>query len=470
MQANDNSTPPGARRGNLFRLNVVPLTTKTWPILTAAFGALIVVMVLTGFNAFRKATQIYAETVNSHESYQHTSALLASLESELYLSEIVLRDYLLDPSHLTAQRHRDQLVGIRREMERHLANLDEIGKQEGLESLAKLSRELDNYWNSLEPVFEWSPRQKMLYSAAFLRQNVLPQREAVSDLANDIRETSESNLNSRQAAIARQQEAFAAELRKTMILSMGLALLIAIAVIFRVGRLEGRERQNRERAEGAERELRSLSRELVSAQEEERKRLSRELHDAVGQTLTALRMELGNIERNRGADKEFFLASVSEAKHLAERTLRTVRDLAMGLRPSMLDDLGLGPAVEWQARDYSRRGGTPINVELEGDLELMPERHRTCIYRVVQEALTNCAKHSKAKEIRVVLHGREDGISLRVEDDGVGMPSDSRGRGLGLISIEERVRQLEGNMRIQSEPQSGTVLTVDIPYQRELAQ
>ena len=381
------------------------LGARTWPILTAAFGALIVVMVLTGFNAFRRATRIYAETVSSHESYQRTSATLASLESDLYLSEITLRDYLLDPSHLTAQRHRQQLLAIRSEMERYIGVLDEIEKQEGLVVLAKLSRELDNYWNSLEPVFEWNPRQKVAYSAVFLRKNVLPQREAVSHLAREIRRTSESNLRSRQAAITRQQEAFASELRNTMILSLGLAVLIAVAVTFRVGRLEGRERQNRERAELAGRELRSLSQELVSAQEEERKRLSRELHDAVGQTLTALRMELGNIERSRSANTESFATAITEAKHLAERTLRTVRDLAMGLRPSMLDDLGLGPAVEWQARDYSRRISTPVNVELEGNLELVPERYRTCIYRVVQEALTNCAKHANARRIRIVLSG-----------------------------------------------------------------
>jgi signal transduction histidine kinase len=215
--------------------------------------------------------------------------------------------------------------------------------------------------------------------------------------------------------------------------------------------------------------MRGLSHRLVQAQEEERRTLSRELHDEVGQILTALRMELGNLEQLRSKNGAFD-DHMREAKSLAEQTLRTVRDMSMGLRPSMLDDLGLGPALEWQARDFARRTGVAVAVELNGELAQVPEVHRTCIYRIVQEALTNCARHAHATHIRITLHGGEDLISLSVQDDGVGLASPSEGAraGIGLLGIEERVRELGGVTRIQSQLRKGTLLSVEIPAREEV--
>ncbi|MCX6637998.1 MAG: sensor histidine kinase, partial [Acidobacteria bacterium] len=215
--------------------------------------------------------------------------------------------------------------------------------------------------------------------------------------------------------------------------------------------------------------LRQLSRQLVQAQEEERKAISRELHDEVGQMLTALRMDLGGLERMGAASASGFEERLASTKRLTEDTLRAVRDLSLGLRPSMLDDLGLGPALEWQAREFSRRSGTPVNVRLEGNLAGLPEAHRTCVFRVVQEALTNCARHAEARDIRVGVHGHADSLFVTVEDDGAGMPEgDAHGRGIGLIGIQERVRQLGGSLEIFSQPGRGTTLKVTLPVKLEV--
>ena len=233
--------------------------------------------------------------------------------------------------------------------------------------------------------------------------------------------------------------------------------------------LAKRAQRHRLQTERDRAELRSLSQKLVRAQEEERKSISRELHDQFGQMLTALRMELGNLEDLRGSPGGDFKEHLTEAKSLAERTLRGVRDMAMGLRPSMLDDLGLAPAVEWQAREFARRSGLEVSVQIDGSLENLPESHRTCIYRVVQEALTNCARHSQAKDIRITLHGRGDLVSLTVQDDGVGFtPQLASGRGLGLVGIEERVRELGGEVSVFSQPRRGTLLRVEIPFAKEV--
>jgi len=234
--------------------------------------------------------------------------------------------------------------------------------------------------------------------------------------------------------------------------------------------LEDRAEQHRARIEQSMEEMRSLSQKLVKAQEAERKSISRELHDQVGQVLTALRMEIGNVEQLRETAGPEFQEHVAAAKQLAEQTLRSVRDLAMGLRPSLLDDLGLASALKWQGREFTRHTGTPVDVQIEGNLDRLSEDHRTCIYRVVQEALTNCARHAKATTIRVTLHASNDMLFLNVQDDGVGFSvKETAEPGLGLLGIEERVRELGGRVSIVSQPQKGTLLKAELPCTRKVS-
>jgi signal transduction histidine kinase len=244
--------------------------------------------------------------------------------------------------------------------------------------------------------------------------------------------------------------------------------MVAAASILRITRLETRNQEHQRRTEQAEQELRRLSQQLVQAQENERKSIARELHDQVGQMLTAVRMELGSLTQLRSASEEQFQTRVREARQVTEQALRAVRDLAMGLRPSMLDDLGLVPAIQWQARDFSRRAGVPVHVQVDGRLDGLPEAHRTCVFRIVQEALTNCARHAHAQNIRISLHGRAGLLSLAIQDDGAGFgPRDSRGKGLGLIGMEERVGELGGQIEILSQPHKGTLVRVELPVIEE---
>jgi signal transduction histidine kinase len=136
----------------------------------------------------------------------------------------------------------------------------------------------------------------------------------------------------------------------------------------------------------------------------------------------------------------------------------------------MLDDLGLGSAVQWQARQFSKHSGIPVNVEIEGLPSSLPEEYRTCVYRLVQEALTNCARHSQAKTIDVRVINRDGQLFVSITDDGVGFePASMRGRGLGLIGIEERVMELGGKLTLLSQPRKGTALTARIPVREEVA-
>jgi signal transduction histidine kinase len=205
--------------------------------------------------------------------------------------------------------------------------------------------------------------------------------------------------------------------------------------------------------------MRELSQRLVNTQEEERKHLSRELHDHIAQVLTGLRMELGRIERLSAAAGP----AVAECKKLVDEMFHTVRNLALGLRPSMLDDFGLQAALEWQARDFMSRSALTVDLKMDGDFDALPEKHRTCVYRIVQEAMTNCVRHAHAKTIQVGVAAEGDRLRVSVRDDGVGLDAGHRRKGLGLRGIDERVKELHGTMRLACEPGRGTNLVVHLP-------
>ena len=134
----------------------------------------------------------------------------------------------------------------------------------------------------------------------------------------------------------------------------------------------------------------------------------------------------------------------------------------------MLDDLGLGSAVQWQVRQFSKHTGIPVNVHIDSLPSKLPEQQRTCVYRLVQEALTNCARHAKATRIDLVVSGAARQIRVSVKDDGVGfITSGVRGRGLGLVGMQERVMELGGDLNLLSTPHKGTLLTARIPFTQE---
>ena len=147
---------------------------------------------------------------------------------------------------------------------------------------------------------------------------------------------------------------------------------------------------------------------------------------------------------------------------VAGKTLNVVRDLALLLRPSMLDDFGLVPALNWHAREMSKRTGLDIRIAADDDSDDLPEEHKTCVYRLVQEAIHNAARHAGARSVHVTVNNLGERVAFSVEDDGVGF--DKRiVRGLGLLGMEERVRRLGGTLRIDSQPGRGTKIAAELP-------
>jgi signal transduction histidine kinase len=215
------------------------------------------------------------------------------------------------------------------------------------------------------------------------------------------------------------------------------------------------------------RDLQRLSSKLITAQEEERRSIARELHDEVGQVLTAIKVELALAQRaiDGGGGPPQLL---EKAQTIAEGALHSVRDLSQLLHPAVLDDLGLPAAIDWYLRGVGRRHQLRLVFNHEGmDDRLAPEIE-TAAYRIVQEALTNVARHAGASECRVGLQRLSRAILISIDDDGQGFdqapPAQAAARrGLGLIGIRERATQLRGEVRIESAPGRGTRVTVVLP-------
>jgi signal transduction histidine kinase len=415
-----------------------------------------------------RMVQVFTEVAAIQSAEQASRQPLEGLRSEIYLTSILVRDYLLDPSPAAAAEERQKLEELKAAMEKDLAALEQAVSSQSLKESAGLREAILNFWQSIEPVFEWTPAERAARGPLFRRRSVVPYRDVALAAAQRVGDVSARQTLERQQQVMRTNEELAGFLKRTVGFALLLGGVVALASIIRTRSLEAAAATHLAQIEQHARELRNLSQKLTKAQEEERRSLSRELHDQVGQLLTALSMELGNLEELRYAPGEVFAGHLGEAKKLNQETLRTVRNISSGLRPSVLDELGLAPALQWQAREFTRRSGVPVEVQLDGELDL-PDEHRTCIYRIVQEALTNSARHAGARSIRVTLHGGAGSLSLAVEDDGSGFDVQQvRGRGLGLLNIEERVRELGGRVQFLSAPSRGTLLRCEIPVPKEV--
>jgi len=427
---------------------------KTWIVAALGLASLVLLIALSMLASSRKAQDIYAQLDELNTHHRNVEVKLRALRSDVNLSGIFVRDYLLDVARERAPEYRDQLATFRQTNMATLAELRKLVDRD--DEIQGLQEKLEDYWEALDPLFDWTPAEKIVQSAGFLRRDVVPRRDAVLRIAQQIEELNNANLAEQRAEVAQRHAALRSDLDRLRWQTVLLGLGVAFVVVLRLRFLE-------RRSDHAEAQMRQLSQRVVEAQEEERKHLSRELHDHVAQVLTGLRMELGRIERMAGAGSVIAGTAIG-CKQLVDELFSTVRNLALGLRPSMLDDFGLQAAIEWHARDFMRRYAVDVELALEGDVDALPEKYRTCVYRVIQEAMTNCARHASASFIRVAMETDGQFLHVRVADNGIGVDPARRRSGFGLRGIEERVRELGGTISVTRQtPKGGTLLAVHIP-------
>ncbi len=432
-------------------------------LLTAAFAGLLLIIGASAFAIWRNATTAQVRVAALHNSHFEAGNALASIRANVYLTGILTRDYLLDAEPGHARQYADQFSIIRISTGNSFGVLlASAQSDEERKALERLQAEVETHLDPTRIVLDWTLSEKAARRAEFLRER-LRRREEIVALASQVEGMMTENFSRERERITRADQDF----RSSLAWTAGLALLLGFGIAgITMARMVLLERQSRM----AESELRRLSAQLRTAQETERKYLSRELHDQVGQMLTALRMELSGISSSPVEQESELSARVAHAKGSVEQILRVVRNIAMLLRPSMLDDLGLIPALAWLMKEMSRSSGTEIAGNVDPMLDQLPDSHRTCLYRVVQEALTNVSKHAGAHKVAVSLKAAGGWVVGTIDDDGCGFdgaairPQGQGFTGMGLMGMEERARELGGHLRVRSGgPEQGTRIEFRLP-------
>jgi signal transduction histidine kinase len=382
-------------------------------------GALVLLAAIAGLAALAIFQRVRTGEQQLRAGLLDRTNRLERIRAGVYGSGLLAESYFHAPDPATL----DRLNALKADTTRAAADYGD----------PNLRGELITWWRLVDLMADLSANRNKRTLDAYFRAQLDARRTTVLRIAAETSSALHRESERGEADVAALYRRSRSILAGDVVLIVILGLLASVATARRLVRLEN--------------DARTLSAQLLRAQEQERRAIARELHDDVGQMLSGLLLEAGNTGR------------VTE---LAGRAIDSVRRLALALRPSMLDDLGLVAALEWQAREVGNRSGLQVEVHaLEAAGEL-PEPQRICIFRVAQEALRNCSRHAKATHVRVALDRAATHVLLKVEDDGNGFQP-ARSKGLGLLGMEERVAQLGGRLRIDSQPGRGTTVTADLP-------
>jgi len=420
-------------------------------VLSVGFGGLILFILAAAIGTLVLLNRVRADDTRIRQAYLGRLRTLEQIRAQIYLSATDMRDFLLSPGQAGVEAPRRDILAIQAQTKTALDAYATSLEPDEQDAFQALRSEIDGWFQVFETAFQWTPAERDRLRASFFNEQVVPRRITMLQIADRIAEINELGLNRAEERLSSSAE----NLRLSLYLFFGIAVLggflLAVAAAALTLRLEQQVERQLQETLAARADLQALSAQLVRAQEEERRTLARELHDEVGQSLSAIMMEAGALGE-----------SAAPIAAMAQKTLNTVRDMALLLRPSMLDDFGLMPALNWHAREMSKRTGLNVRITADDISDDMPEEHKTCIYRVIQEALQNAARHSQARSLQITVQQEHGRVCFSVRDDGIGF--DKRFvRGLGMLGMEERVRRLGGQLRIESEIGRGTTISAELP-------
>jgi signal transduction histidine kinase len=431
------------------------------------FGLTLGLWVFAGYGFATRIAGAETDAAAINSRYMRTQLLLSGIRAQVLLGSVVVRDALLDPEP-------DRVAGYEGEVQKALAGIDDllgryvpvVDSAQERARLSHLRRELADFRVTVLGLLASAQEIDAAAARLELSRQVVARREGVIRVSEQVQELNRAAFIERQTQLAEMSAQTQRRLWEQLGLSVLGSLGIALLASGYAGRLEQRLLRQQVRDLRLTKDLQRLSAKLVEAQEEERRTIARELHDEVGQSLTALRMEIDAAQRKLRDVVD--VPELNAAQSIAESTLTDVRDLSRLLHPAVLDDLGLPAALESYLRGFETRTGIRIRLQIEGMEERLSGTIEGALYRIVQEATTNVAKHARATLCHVTLARNAGAAVLAIEDDGAGFALDTcanpdPGRGLGLIGIRERVTQVGGTFFIDSGPGLGTRLTVTIP-------
>jgi signal transduction histidine kinase len=422
---------------------------------------------LVGYQVTTRLREAQRDAVAANARYTQAQELLSSVRAQVLLASVVVRDALLDSTQGGQADHRREIERLYQSIDASLTQyvpvLDSPAERERVD---RLRREIREFRTASTDVLATDSTRWPTDARTLLRR-FMPKREAAIRVSEEVQALNRESFIDQQRALAAMQASMQRQVWTVFGVALAISLAIAALASGHATRLEHRLTEQRAREARVSADLQRLSARQVQGQEEEQRRIARELHDEVGQALSAVKVELAvaarRMERQYGAH-----GVLADAQSSADRALRSVRDLTHLLHPSALEDLGLVAAVDSHVGDFRRRHQIDLGFFHEGLDRRQSAEIERALYRIVQETLTNIARHARATSGRVCLFGDADTIRVVIEDDGVGFDvadaeRPGRRRGLGLLGIRERVAQLSGDVRIHSVRGGGTRIEIEVP-------
>jgi signal transduction histidine kinase len=430
-------------------------------ILLASFGGLLALMIVAGVSSLRLLRQLDTIEQEVNRRFSSRGQALSAIVISVHVYSDQMERFLLQDGQAKNNSSAAEVTSHGTDLHAALNSYPAPREPEEQFLIQEIEQECAKEEASFSQVIRWRAPYRHQRAEQYISEQIIPRRTHILEVTRDISTLNGRRLVEENQVLATKFQDLQARLMTMIVLSPIAGLLLSVLAGGYILRLEKQGHLRYEALAHSRHELEGLSARLVEAQEKERQAISRELHDEVGQTLGALLVDLGQLAKLVSQDDVSIQGQISRIKSAAESAVKSIRDMALLLRPPMLDDLGLIPALEWQAREISRRGNMEVEVHSERISEDLSDETKVCIYRIAQEALNNAATHAGAKDARVSVVQDAENITLEINDDGHGFNAD-RVRGMGILGMEERVKRLGGSFSINSAPGSGTTVRVTL--------
>ena len=431
-------------------------------LLLGTFGGMLLLMSVAGIDALRSLRKLRQISHEVSARYSARGQALQTVLACFHIYDEQLEQFLLTDVIIATVPTRANIADKGTEVHSAVHRYPQESSSEEQSLLAQIDKAVNAEETAFENTQSWHPRERKRLASIFIQEKIIPTRTQIMTLATVVSNLDHQRLTTENQALADEFLSLQTRLGRMVFLTLLAGMVLSLAAGYYILRMEQNGRKRYQALVQSRRELESLSKRLVEVQEAERLSISRELHDEVGQTLGAVLVDLGQLSNLISPGNTIVKDQIARIKSASESAVRSIRDMALLLRPPMLDDLGLIPALEWQAREISRRSEMEVEVHAEELTADSPDELKVGIYRLVQEALQNAATHAHAKNAAVVVKRGPNRVTVEIIDNGKGFQPE-RTRGMGILGMEERVRQFGGEFVIRSTPGKGTTVRAELP-------
>jgi signal transduction histidine kinase len=435
------------------------------PTIRLLLGLLVTLAAVTGFSSYAlyQLNRLQALQTQTIDLNRHDSLLLLQIQNDVNRVGLKLRDMTEAPHAAGIYTYRDEFALLKQDLNRALLNETRLTR---LSTPAPyrtgLMASLNEFWRTSDDVFTEAGRGNESAARALVATDLSERQAKLASLVSRLLERNtqeEQRADEKVASIYRGVEKdIYAFLAATIfgIATTSLYLIYSNRKIF-------------EKLESLSRQRRVLAAKLITVQEEVLRSVSRELHDEFGQILTAIGAMLARAERKGLPPESPLRAELTEVREITHNTLEKMRSLSQMLHPAVLDDYGLAKGVEWYAGVFQRQNGIQTDVHVTGEPVRITGQPAIHCFRIVQEALTNAAKHAGSKRAEVYLDFTPERLRITVKDFGRGLGVRKKGDkpGLGLVAMRERAELLDAKLLIASDPNLGTTVSLDMPLRYE---